>query len=211
MVNKFLVAVFLILNICGVSFPQVQMSLWGGLNQTRFGGNPPEDAGYGDIYGLAAGANLDFQPSKDFVISLEPSFEQRGSTIDINLEEGIKDTTLKFKVKQSYFGLGLMFKVNAGNFFVGSGVSAQILSSANLEYESQEKDIKEKFLTYDALAFFNIGYKIPIGGPSLFVELRYIQGLINIRSEESEADTEIYLSNFKSTGLRLSTGIMIPL
>ena len=211
MVNKFLVAVFLILNICGVSFPQVQMSLWGGLNQTRFGGNPPEDAGYGDIYGLAAGANLDFQPSKDFVISLEPSFEQRGSTIDINLEEGIKDTTLKFKVKQSYFGLGLMFKVNAGNFFVGSGVSAQILSSANLEYESQEKDIKEKFLTYDALAFFNIGYKIPIGGPSLFVELRYIQGLINIRSEESEADTEIYLSNFKSTGLRLSTGIMVPL
>ena len=211
MVNKFLVAVFLILNICGVSFPQVQMSLWGGLNQTRFGGNPPEDAGYGDIYGLSAGANLDFQPSKDFVISLEPSFEQRGSTIDINLEEGIKDTTLKFKVKQSYFGLGLMFKVNAGNFFVGSGVSSQILSSANLEYESQEKDIKEKFLTYDALAFFNIGYKIPIGGPSLFVELRYIQGLINIRSEESEADTEIYLSNFKSTGLRLSTGIMIPL
>jgi hypothetical protein len=211
MVNKFLVAVFLILNICGVSFPQVQMSLWGGLNQTRFGGNPPEDAGYGDIYGLAAGANLDFQPSKDFVISLEPSFEQRGSTIDINLEEGIKDTTLKFKVKQSYFGLGLMFKVNAGNFFVGSGVSAQILSSANLEYESQEKDIKDKFINYDALAFFNIGYKIPIGGPSLFIELRYIQGLINIRSEESEADTEIYLSNFKSTGLRLSTGIMIPL
>ena len=211
MVNKFLVAVFLILNICGVSFPQVQMSLWGGLNQTRFGGNPPEDAGYGDIYGLAAGANLDFQPSKDFVISLEPSFEKRGSTIDINLEEGIKDTTLKFKVKQSYFGLGLMFKVNAGNFFVGSGVSAQILSSANLEYESQEKDIKDKFINYDALAFFNIGYKIPIGGPSLFIELRYIQGLINIRSEESEADTEIYLSNFKSTGLRLSTGIMIPL
>jgi len=211
MVNKFLVAVFLILNICGVSFPQVQMSLWGGLNQTSFGGNPPEDAGYGEIYGLAAGANLDFQPSKDFVISLEPSFEQRGSTIDINLEEGIKDTTLKFKVKQSYFGLGLMFKVNAGNFFVGSGVSAQILSSANLEYESQEKDIKEKFLTYDALAFFNIGYKIPIGGPSLFIELRYIQGLMNIRSDESKSDTEIYLSNFKTTGLRLSTGILIPL
>ncbi len=161
--------------------------------------------------GLAAGANLDFQPSQDFVISLEPSFEQRGSTIDVQLEEGLKDTTIKFKVKQNYFGLGLMFKVNAGNFFVGSGVSAQLLISADLEYESQEKDIKETFKTYDALAFFNIGYKIPIGGPSLFIELRYIQGLINIRSEESESDTEIYLSNFKSTGLRLSTGILIPL
>lgn len=193
------------------SFAQVQLALWGGVNNSSFGGNPPEDAGYGEIRGLAAGANLDFQPSQDFVISLEPTFEQRGSTIDVHLEEGIKDTTLKFKVKQNYVGLGLMFKVNAGNFFVGSGVSAQLLISADLEYESQEKDIKETFKTYDALAFFNIGYKIPIGGPSLFIELRYIQGLINIRSEESESDTEIYLSNFKSTGLRLSTGILIPL
>ncbi|KAA0237292.1 MAG: PorT family protein [Chlorobiota bacterium] len=193
------------------SLAQVQLSLWGGVNNSSFGGNPPEDAGYGDIRGLAAGANLDFHPSTDFVISLEPSFEQRGSTIDIHLEEGLEDTTLKFKVKQNYFGLGLMFKVNAGNFFVGSGLSAQLLSSAKLEYESQEKDIKDKFINYDALAFFNIGYKIPIGGPSLFVELRYIQGLINIRSDENESDTEIYLSNFKSTGLRLSTGILIPL
>ena len=211
MVKEFLAAAFLILNIFGVSFAQVQMSLWGGVNNSSFGGNPPEDAGYGEIRGIAAGVNIDFQPSQDFVISLEPTFEQRGSSIDIHLEEGLNDTTLKFKVKQSYFGLGLMFKVNAGNFFVGSGVSAQILSSANLEYESQEKDIKDKFINYDALAFFNIGYKIPIGGPSLFIELRYIQGLINIRSDESESDTEIYLANFKSTGLRLSTGIMIPL
>jgi hypothetical protein len=211
MVKKFLIAAFSILIICDVSFAQVQMALWGGVNNSSFGGNPPEDAGYGEIQGLAAGATFDFQPSQDFVISLEPSFEQRGSTIDINLEEGREDTTLKFKVKQNYFGLGLMFKVNAGNFFVGSGISAQLLSSATLEFESEETDVKDAFLNYDALAFFNIGYKIPIGGPSLFIELRYIQGLINIRSEESESDTEIYLSNFKSTGLRLSTGILIPL
>lgn len=211
MIKNFIALTFFIFILGNNSFAQVQISVWGGVNNSSFGGNPPEDAGYGDIRGLAAGANLDFHPSTDFVISLEPSFEQRGSTIDIHLEEGLEDTTLKFKVKQNYFGLGLMFKVNAGNFFVGSGLSAQLLSSAKLEYESQEKDIKDKFINYDALAFFNIGYKIPIGGPSLFVELRYIQGLINIRSDENESDTEIYLSNFKSTGLRLSTGILIPL
>jgi hypothetical protein len=211
MIKKFLFIVSSVLILGSSSLAQVQMSFWGGVNETSFGGNPPEDAGYGDIRSLAVGANLDFQPSQDFVISLEPTFEQKGSTIDIHLEEGIKDTTLKFKIKQNYFGLGLMFKVNAGNFFVGSGVSAQLLSSATLEFESEETDVKEAFINYDALAFFNIGYKIPIGGPSLFIELRYIQGLINIRSEESESDTEIYLSNFKSTGLRLSTGILIPL
>lgn len=208
--NILSVTVFILI-LASTSPAQVQISVWGGVNNSSFGGNPPKDAGYGEIKGLAAGVDFDFQPSEDFVISLEPIFEQRGSTIDIHLEEGLQDTTLKFSVKQNYFGLGLMFKVNAGNFFVGSGVSAQLLSSANLEYESQEKDVKDIFKTYDALAFFNVGYKIPIGGPSLFIELRYIQGLINIRSEESESDTEIYLSNFKSTGIRLSAGIMIPL
>jgi hypothetical protein len=85
------------------------------------------------------------------------------------------------------------------------------LNSATLEFESEESDIKDKFIKYDALAFFNLGYKIPIGGPSIFFELRYLQGLISIRAEESESDKENYLSNFKSTGLKLSTGIMIPL
>ena len=211
MLKKFLLISLFVLTVGSPLIAQVQMSAWGGVNKSSFGGNPPKDAGYGDIYGLCVGADLDFQPSEDFVISLEPSFEQKGSTIDFKVEQGLEDTTFKFKVKQNYFGLGLLFKVNAGNFFVGSGVSVQLLSSASLEFESKEKDIKDQFKNYDAIAFFNLGYKIPIGGPELFIELRYIQGLINIRSEESNADTEIYLSDFKSTGLRLSTGIMIPL
>jgi hypothetical protein len=154
---------------------------------------------------------LDFHPTEDFVISLEPSFEQKGSTINVNAEEGLQDTTYKFKIKQNYFGLALLFKVDAGNFYVGSGVSFQYLNSATLEFESKETNIKDKFINYDAVAFFNLGYKIPIGGPSIFIELRYLQGLLNIRSDESESGTEIYLSDFKSTGLRLSTGILIPL
>ena len=210
--NKiFLISACFILILCNNSLAQIQMSLWGGVNNSNFGGNPPKDASYGSIYGLGFGGTLDFQPTGDFVISLEPSFEQKGSTIDFNIEEGLQDTTIKFKIMQNYFGLGLLFKVNTGNFYVGSGVSFQLLYSAKLEYKSKETDVKDNFKNYDALAFFNLGYKIPIGDPSIFIELRYIQGLINIRSEESESDTDIYLSNFKSTGLRLSTGILIPL
>lgn len=211
MIKKFLLIVSSVLMLSGSSSAQFQMSVWGGVNNTSFGGSPPDNASYGSIYGLALGANVDFQPTGDFVISLEPSFEQKGSKIDFNIEEGLQDTTLTYTVRQNYFGLGLLFKVNAGNFFVGSGVSAQLLSSATLEFESEETDIKEEFLDYDVLAFFNVGYKIPIGGPSILFELRYIQGLISILSEEGESGTENYLADFKSTGLRLSTGIIIPL
>lgn len=208
---KFLLITFFVFAVGSDSIAQVQMSLWGGVNQTSFGGNPPKEASFGSIYGLAFGANIDFQPTGDFVISLEPTYEQRGSSVDFNIKEGLQDTTLKFKILQDFFGLGLLFKVNTGNFFVGSGVSFQLLNSATFKYESQEKDVKDQFIDYDALAFFNIGYKIPIGGPSIFIELRYIQGLINIRSDTSDSETEIYISNVKSSGIRLSTGILIPL
>lgn len=209
--NKFLLVFSLVIILSSSSLAQVQMSFWGGVNETSFGGNPPKDASYGSIRGLSFGANLDLQPTEDFVISLEPSFEQKGSTVNVGVKEGLQDTTYKFKINQNYFGIGLLFKVNTGNFFIGSGISFQLLNSATLEFESEESDIKDKFINYDALAFFNLGYKIPIGGPSIFFELRYLQGLISIRAEESESDTENYLSNFKSTGLKLSTGIMIPL
>ena len=209
--NKFLLVFSSVIILSGTSLAQVQMSFWGGVNETSFGGNPPKDASYGSIRGLSFGVNLDLQPTEDFVISLEPSFEQKGSTVNVGVKEGLQDTTYKFKINQNYFGIGLLFKVNTGNFFIGSGISFQLLNSATLEFESEETDIKDKFINYDAVAFFNLGYKIPIGGPSIFIELRYIQGLLNIRSKESESGAEIYLSDFKSTGLKLSTGIMIPL
>ena len=209
--NKFLLVFSSVIILSGTSLAQVQMSFWGGVNETSFGGNPPKDASYGSIRGLSFGVNLDLQPTEDFVISLEPSFEQKGSTVNVGVKEGLQDTTYKFKINQNYCGIGLLFKVNTGNFFIGSGISFQLLNSATLEFESEETDIKDKFINYDAVAFFNLGYKIPIGGPSIFIELRYIQGLLNIRSKESESGAEIYLSDFKSTGLKLSTGIMIPL
>ncbi|NWG28772.1 MAG: PorT family protein [Ignavibacteriaceae bacterium] len=197
--------------IANISFAQLQLSVWGGVNSSSFGGNPPEDASYESIYGMTFGGNLDFQLTEDVVISLEPSFEQKGSNIVFGDEEKLRDTVLTYGVKQNYFGLGVIFKINTERFFVGSGVSFQLLSSAMLTYESNEKDIKDKFLNYDAVAFFNLGYKIPIGGPHLFFELRYIQGLVNIYTGEAEVSSEIYVSNYKSTGFKLSTGIMIPL
>jgi hypothetical protein len=209
--HKLLFIVLLIFCLADNSFAQFQASVWGGVNSSSFGGNAPEDASYESIYGLTFGGNLDFQPTGDFVISLEPSFEQKGSNIVFGDEEKLRDTVLTYSIKQNYFGLGIIFKITTERFFVGSGVSFQLLSSAKVTFESTEKDIKDKFLDYDAVAFFNVGYKIPIGGPKLFIELRYIQGLVNIYNGEADVSQDIYISNYKSTGLKLTTGIMIPL
>lgn len=209
MFKKFLPAVIIFLFLSNISFAQIQISIWGGMNNSSFGGNPPEDASFESVYGLSLGADLNFNLTDDVMLSLEPSYDQQGSKVVFGDEEKLRDTVLTYTIKQNYFGLGAIFKVNTERFFVGCGLNFQLLSSANLKFESEEKDITDKFINYNLLAFFNVGYKIPIGIPSIFIELRYIQGLININDESPDA--EAYVSNFKSTGLKLSTGIMFPL
>jgi hypothetical protein len=193
------------------SFAQFDASIWGGLNSSSFAGNPPRDANYESIYGLTFGADLNYYLTKEVVLSLEPSFEQKGSDIVFGNAESLLDTVITYKVKQSYFGLGLLFKINTERFYVGAGLSFQLLSSANLEFESTDTDIKDKFLDYDVDGFFNVGYKIPVGTPTLFIELRYLQGLLSIYSGDAEVNKEVYITNFKSTGLKLIAGVMFPL
>jgi hypothetical protein len=210
-IKKYIIILFSTILLSVNSFAQLYTSFWGGVNSSSFGGNPPKDASYESIYGYTFGANMDFQLTNDVIVSLEPSFEQKGSDIVFGDEEKLLDTVLHYTVNQDYYGLAVVFKIVTERFFVGSGVSFQLLSSANLTFQSNEKDIKDKFLDYDAVAFFNLGYKIPLGGPYWFFEIRYLQGLVNIYTGEQEITDEIYLSNYKSRGLKLTTGIMIPL
>ena len=193
------------------SIAQFDASVWAGVNSSSFAGNPPKDANYESIYGLSLGADLDYHLTKEVVISLEPTFDQIGSDIVFGNEERLFDTVKTYTIKQNYFGLGLLFKINTERFYVGAGTSFQLLTSANLDYESTNTDIKDEFLDYDVVGFFNVGYKIPIGSPTLFIELRYLQGLLSIYSGDAQYNSEIYIANFKSSGLRLSMGIMFPL
>ena len=202
---------FLFFFLSNNSLAQFDASVWAGVNSSSFAGNPPKDANYESIYGLSIGADLDYHLTEAVVISLEPTFDQMGSDIVFGNEENPFDTVITYTVKQNYFGLGLLFKINTERFYVGAGPSFQLLSSANLEQGSTEIDIKDKFLDYDIVGFFNVGYKIPVGSPTLFIELRYLQGLLSIYSGNAENNSETYIANFKSSGLRLSMGIMFPL
>ncbi len=94
------------------SFAQFDASIWAGVNSSSFAGNPPKDANYESIYGLSIGADLDYHLTEAVVISLEPTFDQMGSDIVFGNEENPFDTVITYTVKQNYFGLGLLFKIN---------------------------------------------------------------------------------------------------
>jgi len=197
--------------VTNTSFAQFDASIWTGVNSSSFGGNPPKNANYESTYGLTVGADLSYHLTEEVVLALEPTFNQMGSKIVFGNENNLLDSTVTYTVKQNYFGIGLLFQINTKRFYVGTGINYQILTSAELEHQSSITDIKEKFLNYDVVSFFSVGYKIPIGAPYLFIDLRYLQGLVNIYSDDREDNTAIYIANFKSTGLKLSMGITFPL
>lgn len=76
-------------------FAQSRASIWGGVNRSSFGGNPPEDGSYESIYGLSFGGNLEFDITNEASISLEPLFEQKGSKIVFGDEESFLPITLE--------------------------------------------------------------------------------------------------------------------
>ncbi len=55
---------------------------------------------------------------------------------------------------------------------------------------------------------FGAGYKIPIGYPTLFVELRYSQGLVNLTDEVVQDNM---IPRVKTAGIKFLVGVEIPL
>jgi hypothetical protein len=210
-VKKTSIIFLLIILLAGDIFAQFSTSVWAGLNSTSFGGNPPLNGSYESVYGYSFGGDLNFQITDEVIIAIEPAFDQMGSKIVFGAEESVLDTVITYTIKQNYLGIGALFKINTKRFFVGSGLTFQLLTGANISSDSNENDIKDAFIDYNILVYFTAGYKIPVGTPTLFIELRYLQGLPSIYSDNAEYSSEIYIANFKTTGLKLSFGAMFPL
>ena len=85
------------------SFAQFDASIWAGVNSSSFGGNPPKDANYESIYGLALGGDFGYYLTNDVIIALEPSFEQSGSDIVFGNEENLLDTVITIHSKAKLF------------------------------------------------------------------------------------------------------------
>jgi len=207
---------FLIL-ISNKSTAQFKLGASVGLNSTSFGGVAPENANYSSIYGFNGSLLVDFKIVNDVYLSLQPGYQSAGSNINFGNENNIFNDTVKtYKIQMGYFSIPLNLKIYHKNLYVGGGFISGFLISSTVtnEFTGEETDIKEKFKSFDMQWNFNVGYKVSLGKPDLFFELRYLQGLININDVNSYSSIESennYLSNFKNKGFSLITGILYPL
>lgn len=212
-ITRFLI-ILIILCISGISSAQFKLGASVELNNSSFGGVPPEEANYTSILGFGGSLLIEMKLVKDVYLSLQPGYQTAGSDINFGNENSIFNDTIKtYKIRQGYFSIPLNVKIYHKNLFVGGGIITGFLSSATItdEFNGGESDIKDKFKDIDLLWNFNIGYKVSLGKPDLFFELRYLQGLVNINDQNTYSSGENYLSNFKSKGFNFITGILYPL
>ncbi len=212
---RYTISIFLILfTITDISYSQFNVGISGEITSSKFGGVAPENANYESIAGFGGSLIGEIRLIKDVYLSLQPGFQTQGSNIVFGNENSvINDTTVTFKISQSYFNIPLNLKIYSHNFYVGAGFALGFLSSADIsnEYVDSTIDIKSKFKSTDVTANFNVGYQMSIGKPNLFFELRYIQGLVNINNVNDISSKDIYIADFKTKGFSIQTGIILPL
>ncbi|MDQ3021201.1 MAG: PorT family protein [Bacteroidota bacterium] len=211
---KILFLFFLLLFFVNTSHSQFRIGISGELASASFGGTPPDSGSYQSIIGYGGNALIEYKLVKDLYLSFQPGFHKRGSKIKFGDEENlINDTVIIFDVSQDCFTFPLNLKIYNNNFYVGGGVILDVMTSANIKNENGtlDKDITKYFLDIDFMADFNLGYEFTIGKPSIFIELRYTQGLININRNENFSQGDIYKANYKSSAVSFLAGIMFPL
>jgi len=194
---------------------QPAVGIWGGLNRAHLSGDAPEDAGYQNRLGLAAGVVGEFNLTRDVKLSLQPMYVQRGTRIAYDLQD-YDEPHDSLDVKLNYFSLPVMIKVISGNgkTYVSSGLDFGVLMQAelaDLNREGAARDIKNLLQDFDVAVNFGFGVMLPVGSPLLTFELRYSQSLLNLSKTGENTESAALPERFRSTGLQLLAGLLIPI
>jgi hypothetical protein len=87
-------------------------------------------------------------------------------------------------------------------------VSVDLLMDSELEHQGATRSNTDVFEDIDVVYQFTVGYSRDSNGRSLFLEGRYMQGMTTISDASRSTAADIYVAEFKSTGLRLVAGVL---
>jgi hypothetical protein len=186
----------------------VTLGAFGGLNSSKLSGDAPGDAFYSRLMGGNFGALIDLKLSESIYLSLQPSFSQEGTKVSYALR-GVEEPVDSVKIRLNYFSLPLLVKITSTNqrFYALSGIETAVLLNASAIIEEDSEEISE-VSQFNIAVHFGAGIRIPVGYPTIFVELRYSQGLVNLTDEA--LNTNI-IPRVKTSGYKILVGVEFPL
>lgn len=188
---------------------QSYVGVFAGLNSSKLSGDAPQKATYEGLMGANVGAHFDLKISKVISLSIQPSYSQEGTKVSYNVS-GQQLPVDSLKIRLNYFSLPLFIKIASTNkrFYALTGIETGFLLDHSLSSNDEEIDVDVKLSEINVAMHFGAGYRIPLGYPRLYIELRYAQGLINITDEPV---TESYIPRVKTAGFKVLVGVEIPL
>jgi len=175
-------------------------------------GDAPEDASYSGKTGFSGGLIADFTLTEDIVLSIQPRYLQKGSTVSYDVGEyELKDS---LTASLDYFSLPILVKINSLNkrVFFSSGLDFGYLINSSVDNivdgSTKDEDLSNLVKTFDLSVSFGFGVNIPVGSPIISLELRYMQSLLNI-SEDKLKTT--FPKRFRTSGFQFLTSIIFPI
>jgi opacity protein-like surface antigen len=210
-------------------FPTNKFSigLIGGLNfaDMHFPNNSFADQEISTLLGFGVGAILDIRFSENFFLRIEPMYLQKGCTIKegtnpVNQPGGqINSSSIEFPILIQYaFGNRIKPYLIAGPT-LGYNLQSEVeFDLTGLKFKGDLKDVTE---TFDFGLTFGGGVLVPAGFGIIFLEGRYVYGLINQRKSgtvtvssnglQFELDADKDQDKYTNRGFQLLAGISIPL
>jgi len=178
-----------------------------GVDRSGVDGDSPPNSQYIDKYGLVAGLQGEIGFAHDLLLSLQPSFVQKRSSVQtattrsgdpIERELGLDYVSVPLLVK---------FAKAGGRTYFAGGVSVDFLSAATLAGQ----DVKSSFNSTGLGAVLGFGVVFPVGRTRFTTELRLAQGLSNINSGGIAAAAGALAPRLHSSGLQLIVGSLFPM
>lgn len=202
---------FFLLNM--LMFSQTYIGATGGLMSSSLSGDAPKDASYSSKTGFSGGLIADFTLTEDIVLSIQPRFLQKGTSVAYDIGE--YDLRDSLTATLDYVSLPIMVKINSLNkkIYFSTGLDFGYLMNSTVEniVDGSTKDVSNLFKTIDISATFGFGVNIPIGSPIISLELRYMQSLLNLSDISSTESESTFPYRFRTSGFQFLTSILFPI
>ena len=177
-----------------------------GVDRSGVAGDTPPNSQYVDEYGLVAGLQGEIGFAHDLLLSLQPSFVQKRSSVQTATTRS--GDPIERDLAFDYISVPLLVKFAkaGGRTYIVGGASVDFLSAATLA----GYDVKSAYnsTAFDAVLGFGVAF--PMGHARLTTELRLVQGLSNMNSGGIADATGALAPRLHSSGLELIVGSLLP-
>lgn len=203
----------LVLLLFQLAHAQFEIGLIGGLNRSGLSGDKPKNTTYTTLTGLGLGVLLETKFTEDVRFGIQPMYLQRGTKIAYKIPD-VRDPKDSLNFKIDYFTIPFMFKVYADNqkTYLISGFDIGIPLSASIEQldGSEKQDVLDRLKSVDVVVSIGFGVRIPVNQFNWAIELRYLQGILNL-NDTTDAEGSPLDFAIRSSGIQIFSSFSLPL